>query len=67
MEDAKWDYKHEDEIIGLYVDIGNEGTNSNGYGKCKEESMKLVEIIKSLKKDVHNYKVDNERLMKAKD
>jgi hypothetical protein len=29
--------------------------------------MKLVETIKSLQKDFHSYKVDNERLMKSKE
>jgi hypothetical protein len=29
--------------------------------------MNLVETIKSLQNDVHSYKVDNEKLMKAKE
>jgi hypothetical protein len=64
MEDTQGDYTHEDEIRGMYVNIGNEGTNSNGHGEGKEESMNLVETIKSLQKDVRSYKDDNERLMK---
>jgi hypothetical protein len=67
MEYAQRDYNHEDEIRGMYVSMGNEGTNSNGHGEGKEESMNLVETIKSLQKDVQSYKVDNERLMKAKE
>jgi hypothetical protein len=51
----------------MYVDMGNEGTNSNGHGEGKEERMNLVEIVKSLKKDFHIYIVDNESLMKAKE
>jgi hypothetical protein len=32
--------------------MGNEGPNSNGHGEGKEESMKLVETIENLQKDV---------------
>jgi hypothetical protein len=41
--------------------LGVDGT------KSKEECMNLVETIKVLQKDVQIYKVDNERLMKAKE
>jgi hypothetical protein len=67
MEDTQGAYNHEDGIRWMYVNIGNEGINSNGHGKGKEENMNLVETIKKLQKDVQNYKVDNERLMKAKE
>jgi hypothetical protein len=67
MEDTQGAYNHEDEIRGMYVNMGNEGTNSNGHGEGKEESMNLVETIKSLQKDVQSYKDDNERLMKSKE
>jgi hypothetical protein len=67
MEDTQGAYSQEDEIRGMYVNMGNEGTNSNGHGEGKEESMNLVETIKSLQKDVQSYKDDNERLMKSKE
>jgi 50S ribosomal subunit-associated GTPase HflX len=67
MEDAHRTYNHEDEVRGLYVSMGNEGTKSNGHREGKEESMNLVETIKSLQKDVQSYKDDNERLMKSKE
>jgi hypothetical protein len=47
--------------------MSNEGTNSNGHGEGKEESMKLVETINFLQRDVPSHKVDNERLMKSKE
>jgi hypothetical protein len=47
------------------VHMGNEGTKSNGHGKGKEERMNLVETIKNMKKYVHSYKSNNERLMKC--
>jgi hypothetical protein len=67
MEDAQRAYNHGDEIRGMYVNLGIEGTNSIVHGEGKEESMNLVETIKGLQKDVQNYKVDNERLMKSKE
>jgi hypothetical protein len=51
----------------MYVDMGNETTNSNGHGEGREEGMKLVETIQSFQKDVHSYKYDNERLIKYKE
>jgi hypothetical protein len=47
--------------------MGNEGTNSNVHAEGKEESMNLVETIKSLQRDVLIHKADNESLMKAKE
>jgi len=67
MEYAQRTYNHEDEVRGLYVSMGNEGTESNGHREGKEESMNLVETIKSLQKYVQSYKDDNERLMKSKE
>jgi hypothetical protein len=67
MEDTQGAYVHEDEIKGMYVNMGNEGTNSNRHGEGKEENINLVETIKSFQKDVQIYKYDNERLMKAKE
>jgi hypothetical protein len=51
----------------MYVHMGNEGTNSNGHGEGKEESMNLVETIKSLQNDVSSYEEYNERLMKSRE
>jgi hypothetical protein len=52
MEYAQRAYNHEYEIKGLYVNIGNEGKNSNVHGEGMEESMNLVETIFFFKKDV---------------
>jgi hypothetical protein len=67
MEDAQRTYNYEDEVMGFGVSMGNAGTKSNGHEEGKEESMNLVETIKSLQRDVQIYKADNERLMKAKE
>jgi hypothetical protein len=47
--------------------MGNAETNSNEHGEGKEESMNLVETIKSLQKYVQSYKDDKESLMKSKE
>jgi hypothetical protein len=49
------------------VHLCMEGMNSNGHGEEKNEDMNMVETIKNLQNDVQSHKVDNERLMKAKE
>jgi hypothetical protein len=49
------------------VHLGIEGTNSNGHGEGRDENMNMVETIKKLQKDVQSHKVDNERIMRAKE
>jgi hypothetical protein len=41
MEDTQGAYIQEDEIRGMDVHMGNEGTNSNGHGEGKEERHEL--------------------------
>jgi hypothetical protein len=67
MEDAQRTYNHEDEVKRMYDNIGDEGTDSNGHGEAKEESMNLVKTIKRLQKDFQSYKYDNDRLTKSKE
>jgi hypothetical protein len=59
MDDSQQNYIQEHEIIGMYVHLGIEGTNSNGQGEGREENMNMVETIKNLQKDVQGHKVDN--------
>jgi hypothetical protein len=49
------------------VHLGIEGTNSNGHGEERNENMNMVDTIKNFQKDVQSHKVDNERLMRAKE
>jgi hypothetical protein len=49
------------------VNLGIEGTKSNGHGEGRDENMNMVKIIKNLQKDVQRHKDDNERLMRAKE
>ena len=67
MEEAQGTYIQEDEIIGMNVQLGMEGTNSNGLGGGKEEEINLVETLRKLQTDVQIHKTDKERLMKAKE
>jgi hypothetical protein len=67
MDNAQRTYKYEDEVKGFGMNMGNVKTKSNRHGEGKEESMNLVETIKSLQRDVQSYKVDNERLVKDKE
>jgi hypothetical protein len=55
MEEAHDAYSSEDEVRGMDVHLGVEGSNSNGHGEeiDKEENMK--KIIKKLQKDVQTH------------
>jgi hypothetical protein len=67
MEEVQGTYSQEDEIIGMDVHLGIEGTNSNGHGEGRDENVTMVETIKNLQKDVQSHKYGNERLMRAKE
>jgi hypothetical protein len=67
MEEAQENYSHPEKSRGMDVHLGMEGTNSNGHGEERNEDMNMVETIKNLQKDIQRHKVDNERLMKAKE
>jgi hypothetical protein len=67
MEVTQETYSQEDDIRGMDVHLGIEGTNSNGHGDERNENMNMKETIKNLQKDVQSHKDDNERLMKAKE
>jgi len=67
MDDTQEAYRQEDEIRGMDVHLGVEGTKSNGHGEGKDDNMNMVETIRNLQKDVQSHKADNERLMKAKE
>jgi hypothetical protein len=56
---------HDKEAKGQNTRVGNEETESNRC-KGKEEKETLIEIVRSLKMEVHSYKEDNERIMREK-
>jgi hypothetical protein len=67
MEEEHGNYSHTENRRGVDVDLGVEGTNSNGHGEERNEDMNMVETIKNLQKDVQSHKANNERLMKSKE
>jgi hypothetical protein len=67
MKETRRNYSQQDEIRGMNVHLDIEGTNSNGHGEERDENLNIVETIKNLQKDVQSHKVDNERLMRAKE
>jgi hypothetical protein len=67
MEEAQGNYIHPRKSRGMDVHLGMEGTNSNGHGEERNEDMNMDETIENLQEDVQSHKVDNERIMKAKE
>ena len=67
MEDAHGTYNQEDDIIGMDVHLGIEGTNSNGHGEGRDENMNMVKTMNSFQKDVQSYKDDNEMILRARE
>jgi hypothetical protein len=49
-------YSLDEEMERLYTGMDVEGTKSNGHREGLEESMNLVESIKSFQKDDQSYK-----------
>jgi hypothetical protein len=60
MENAQGYYSHVEDIIGLHINIGNVGTNSNGR-RDRHEPI----TMRNLHREVQSYREDNERIMKA--
>jgi hypothetical protein len=48
MEYVEGTYSQEDDMRGMDVHLGIEGTNSNGHGEGRDENMYMVETIKNL-------------------
>ena len=53
-------YIHEEEVIGLHVNMKNDETNSNG----RRERQELV-AMRILHREFQSYKVNNETIMKT--
>jgi hypothetical protein len=48
MDEAQGNYNQEDEIRGMDVHLGIEGTNSNGHGDERNANMNMEETTKNL-------------------
>jgi hypothetical protein len=56
-----------EEVRGMDVHLGIEGTNSNGHGEEIDKEVSMMKIIKNLQKDVQMHQADKKRLMRAKE
>jgi hypothetical protein len=67
MEEEQDAYSMEDEVRGMDVHVGIEGTNSNGNGEEIYKEVSMMKIIKNLQKDVQIHQEQNKRLMRARE
>ena len=57
----------EDERVGRNVNLGVEGTNSNGHGKETDKEEHMMKLIERLQKDAQARLTDSRKLMKIRD
>jgi hypothetical protein len=62
MDDDQGSYIHEEEIIIMHFDMGNDETKSNGR-RDRQEPI----TMRSLHREVKRYRDDNEMIMKDKE
>jgi hypothetical protein len=67
MEEAHNASSSENEARGMDVHLGVEGSNSNGHGEEIDKEENMVKTIERLQKYVYHHRVDNRKLMKARD
>jgi hypothetical protein len=60
-------YSSENEVRGMDVHLGVEGSNSNGHGEEIDKEGNMMKIIEKLQKDVQTHRADNKKLMKARE
>jgi hypothetical protein len=59
--------KTEDERVGRNVNLGVEGTNSNGHGKEMDKEEHMMKLIERLQKYAQDHLADSRNLMKIRD
>jgi hypothetical protein len=67
MEEAHDTYSPEDDVRGMDVHLGVEGTNSNGHREEIDKDVSMMKIIKNLQKYVQIHQEDNKRLKRSKE
>ena len=67
MEEAQGPYNSENEVRGMDIHLGVEGSNSNGHGEEIDKEGNMMKIIKKLQKDVQTHQEDKKKLMKARE
>ena len=56
-----------DEREGKDVNMGVEGSNSNGHGKEKDKEGHIMKIIEGLQREAQARRADSRKLMKVRD
>jgi hypothetical protein len=67
MEEAWIASSSENEIGGMDIHLGVEGSNSNGHGKEMDKEGHMMKIIERLQKDAQAHRDDSRKLMKDRD
>jgi hypothetical protein len=57
----------EDEREGKDVNLGVEGSNSNGHGKEMDKEGHIMKILEGLQREANERRADSQKLMKVKD
>jgi hypothetical protein len=57
----------EDEQEGNDVNLGVEGSNSNGHGKEKDKEEHIMKILEGLQREAKARRDDSQKLMKVRD
>ena len=57
----------EDEQEGKDVNLGVEGSNSNGHGKEKDKEGYIMKIIEGLQREAKAHRADSRKLRKVRD
>jgi hypothetical protein len=57
----------EDEQEGKDVNLGVEGSNSNGHGKEKDKEENIMKILEGLQREAKACQDDSRKLMKVRD
>jgi hypothetical protein len=57
----------EDEREGKDVNLGVEGSNSNGHGKEMDKEGHMMKIIEGLQREAKEHRADSRKLMKVRD
>jgi hypothetical protein len=67
MEEVHIASETEDERVGRDVNLGIEGSNSNGHGKYMDKEGHMMKLIERLQKDAQAHRDDSRKLMKVRD
>jgi hypothetical protein len=67
MEEVRSASISEDEREGKDVNLGVEGTNSNGHGKEIDKEGRMMKLIEKLQKEAQVHRADSRKLMKIRD